>query len=128
LLTTILHRDHWRCFASYIDQAIAVFKQVLQYSSFFILSLSGSFGEMSERFNVPDSKSGVLSKVPGVRIPLSPPEHFSNKIKSSQIQYQRAFSFSHPRRITQKGSEWALLDAVSDEKSRNHSPKSSLSS
>jgi uncharacterized protein YeaO (DUF488 family) len=28
---------------------------------------------MSERFNVPDSKSGVLSKVPGVRIPLSPP-------------------------------------------------------
>ncbi len=28
---------------------------------------------MSERFNVPDSKSGVLSKVPGVRIPPSPP-------------------------------------------------------
>jgi hypothetical protein len=29
-------------------------------------------GEVSERFNVPDSKSGVLLKVPGVRIPPSP--------------------------------------------------------
>ena len=27
-------------------------------------------------FNVPDSKSGVPSRVPGVRIPLSPPKNF----------------------------------------------------
>ncbi len=31
------------------------------------------FGEVAEWSNVPDSKSGVLSKVPRVRIPPSPP-------------------------------------------------------
>ena len=30
------------------------------------------FGEVAEWFNAPDSKSDVLSQVPGVRIPLSP--------------------------------------------------------
>ena len=30
-------------------------------------------GEMAERLNVPDSKSGVRVSAPGVRIPLSPP-------------------------------------------------------
>jgi hypothetical protein len=30
-------------------------------------------GEMTERPKVPDSKSGVLVRVPRVRIPLSPP-------------------------------------------------------
>ena len=33
------------------------------------------FGEVAEWSNVPDSKSGVLSKVPRVRIPPSPPSH-----------------------------------------------------
>jgi len=43
------------------------------------------FGEMSERFNVPVSKTGVLSKVPGVRIPLSPllNFYFSNNLRYS---------------------------------------------
>ena len=31
------------------------------------------FGEMAEWSNVPDSKSGVGSNLPWVRIPLSPP-------------------------------------------------------
>jgi tRNA(adenine34) deaminase len=35
---------------------------------------STSNGEMAERLNAPDSKSGVLARVPGVRIPLSPPD------------------------------------------------------
>ena len=30
-------------------------------------------GEMAERFNVPPWKGGVPERVPGVRIPLSPP-------------------------------------------------------
>ena len=33
-------------------------------------------GEMTERPKVPDSKSGVLVRVPRVRIPLSPPVTF----------------------------------------------------
>ena len=34
------------------------------------------FGEVAEWSNVPDSKSGVLSKVPRVRIPPSPPSQY----------------------------------------------------
>jgi hypothetical protein len=30
-------------------------------------------GEMAERLNAPDSKSGIPSRVSGVQIPLSPP-------------------------------------------------------
>ena len=42
---------------------------------------------MSERFNVPDSKSGVLLKAPGVRIPLSPQNSISKYAKSLQVKF-----------------------------------------
>ena len=32
------------------------------------------YGEMAERLNAPDSKSGIPSRVSGVQIPLSPPQ------------------------------------------------------
>ena len=38
-----------------------------------IFVAASPFGEVAERLNVPDSKSGVRVSVPGVRIPPSPP-------------------------------------------------------
>ena len=48
---------------------------------------------MSERFNVPDSKSGVLSKVPGVRIPPSPLSSYQPRLKTLKIADFKRFVF-----------------------------------
>ncbi len=55
------------------------------------------FGEVAEWSNVPDSKSGVLSKVPRVRIPPSPPSQyvFQGFAVIQQPCYQNRYQ-SHP--------------------------------
>ena len=37
-----------------------------------VYGITSTHGEMAERFNVPPWKGGVLERVPGVRISLSP--------------------------------------------------------
>jgi hypothetical protein len=39
----------------------------------YVEAVAEEYGEMAERLNAPDSKSGIPSRVSGVQIPLSPP-------------------------------------------------------
>jgi hypothetical protein len=39
----------------------------------YVEDVAEEYGEMAERLNAPDSKSGIPSRVSGVQIPLSPP-------------------------------------------------------
>ena len=50
-------------------------------------------GEMPEWSNGPDSKSGVLLAVPGVRIPFSPLNETSKKTKRCKIKFCSAWCF-----------------------------------
>lgn len=45
------------------------------------------FGEMAEWFKAAVLKTVVLSRAPGVRIPLSPPKKFSCLKSSSAVKY-----------------------------------------
>jgi hypothetical protein len=66
---------------------------------------------MSERFNVPDSKSGVLSKVPGVRIPLSPQNNFNAWRSRAFLFYsvaEQRSGISGKIKMTSERSEQAL--------------------
>ena len=68
-------KGNYHCWSANDDSVSAVGL----YGSLAIMN--SRFGEVAEWSNVPDSKSGVLSKVPRVRIPPSPPNNYATALK-----------------------------------------------
>jgi hypothetical protein len=60
-------------------------------------------GEMAERLNAPDSKSGIPSRVSGVQIPLSPPDPTLNSLPPGACSGSKRRSIlSHCKRVVEK--------------------------
>jgi Chitobiase/beta-hexosaminidase C-terminal domain len=74
-------------------------------------------GEMAERLNAPDSKSGIPSRVSGVQIPLSPPTLRRNSLphgveKLVALIFLFASSFAYAGTTIPAGSTQAEIQAI----------------
>ena len=70
------------------------------------------FGEVAEWSNVPDSKSGVLSKVPRVRIPPSPPYTTAEPLFTGIYVFEDLLPTALPttKTLSEFGFSWMDLD------------------